>query len=279
MLRRLILVLAMLLAGPVGAKADTVTIDGVTVNSYCVLLLIDMVGSPSAEDKAYSDAGYVPLDYCQDIHWKWKYSACRAKLCAGGTERLGEYFLDQIDVTSRVAVFVSSYSTGGNGVFSSVAGIAFGQRAVGDAIIPVLERRWFRGGGDRCDGGISGPRGHGDRVILSISATHLDMMQAALGDNRLPDFVNAYSCSMCCAMEIQQHIDPSTGDETERYYRFESYFLNSAVSKTIPWRRCFLDLLRSEGVLEEMRRSQGASPTYSPTDLRALGDRFLLACQ
>jgi len=280
MLRRLIFLLILLLAPPAVARsADTVTINGVTVNSYCVLLLMEITEFGPFEEEIYKKDGYVPLDFCQGVQWKWKHGTCRLKDCPDGSERLGGVYFDLVETRGGVTVVVAGYSFGGSGNFSSVAGLALGRRLVGTSVVPVLERRWFREGGDRCEGAITGPLSNGKRVTLLIALTELDLMRAALGKNRLPNNGDVYSCPLCCARTLDQDIDPLTGQETARRYRIGEYFARSHVPSPADWRQCFIDLLESEGVSDEIARSQGLSPRYSPDDLNALGERFVRACR
>jgi hypothetical protein len=280
MLRCVILVLAMLLAPPAVAKStQTVTINGVTLNSYCVLLLMNLTDFGPFEEEIYKKDGYVPMDFCQGVQWKWKHGTCRLKDCPDGSERLGGVYFDLVETRGGVTVVVAGYSFGGSGNFSSVAGLALGHRLVGTSVVPVLERRWFREGGDRCEGATTGPWSNGKRVTLWIALTELDLMRAALGKNRLPSNGDVYSCPMCCAGTLDQDIDPITGRETARRYRIEPFFVRSRDASRPDWRLCLVDLLDSEGVLEEIERSQGHSPRYSPEDLTALGERFVRACR
>jgi len=279
MLRRLILLLAVLLAAPAAANTNTVTIDGVSVNRYCILLLMGLTESRPADEEIYRKLRYVPLSFCEKIQLKRGEENCRVKYCRDGTERNSLVRLTWIPAEVRAAVFLANYGYGGPGVASDVAGIALGRRVFGNSVEPVLELRWLQKNDYLAAEFAFAPWSNSKRVTLSIFLEDWEMLRVMSDKADPTKFIDMRVFNDCCGAILDQDIDPFTGQRTQRRYRIHPAFVRDVVS--LPdsgWRRCFIDLLESEGVLVEMDRTQGASPSYTPAQFRALGQRFLKRC-
>jgi len=279
MLRLLILLLALLLAPPALARTDSVMIGEVSVKSYCVLMLMNLTEAGPIDQQIYAKAGYVPIEYCNSIPIKERYCRRRVKYfsCTEEASYLA-FWLDGTEVAERAAVFVATSAEGGQ-YEQYIARIGLSHRVVGNAVVPVLELQWIQK--NDYDVGYTSilPKSNVKRVILSVSLSDWEMLEALSDKTDRTRFIGSYSESSWGMAFSEQDIDPTNRLRIPRRYSFDPHVFRTLKYFGAPcWLGCLVDLLESEGALAEMERSNGASPSYTPAQFRALGLRFLKRC-
>jgi hypothetical protein len=206
------------LAAPASAPY---AINGRPVPFACLDALLD--GEPNQKPPVYFDA-------CDDPAVKPIPSANWPGMIGRDDETYGGYFYYRVlGRLNGLDLIFTEYSGGGTGRFTSVLAV------IHDGATLKVAKRFA--GGDRCNGGLSGPRIVGGKLTYGQNATSFDLIKAGGQAEGLAAYKDLEAGAMNCVAVLNYSGDTLTGvtltapDQQDREGWTEDYPMQSCFNR------------------------------------------------